>query len=440
MQRQRRHNSNSKGEGLSSSDRGGKSTSNERPRVSQPQQKQQPSVAAIKKSTSRIHRSNSCGNGRYSGDVNMPTQSHNRRRDFRSPERAAASECYVQSFRRLSTSNRKSPAAGVVDANRRFLGRFQQELPFGSQSKVDSSTATLSPRQHKKPSSDSTPRPPPSSRSSHHAGKSSRLPRRNVYSKGINVNNLYPPPPRRMLQNSHPSETSSSSPHSPSTPYEVSAVVSLHRPAHCPSIHTRSGDDAATSRLRELCMDIIQSAKEGTSPLRRAEIKEAVVEYHRSHNNAVSPRDPNFTEIPSEFSQVLTYGLARSQTVQPSPTAADVSEKQLMNTDTKQSRLRELCMDIIQSAREGTSPPQRAEIKEAVVEYHRSRNNAASPRDPNFTEIPSEFSQVLTYGLARAQTVQLSPTATEESEKLTNNDTNELPVAKGPERRSRFSE
>jgi len=230
--------------------------------------------------------------------------------------------------------------AFMSDANRRFLGRFQQELPFGSQSKVDSSTATLSHcRHHKKPSSDSTPRPPPSSRSSHHAGKSSHLPRRNVYSKGINVNNLQPPPPRRMLQNSHPSETSSSSPHSPSTPYEVSAVVSLHRPAHCPSIHTRSGDDAATYRLRELCMDIIQSAKEGTSPPQRAEIKEAVVEYHRSHNNAASPRDHNFTEIPSEFSQVLTYGLARSQTVQPSPTATEESEKQLVNTNTDTNEL-----------------------------------------------------------------------------------------------------
>ena len=340
-----------------------------------------------------------------------------------------------------SNSNVFLYCASMSDASRRFLGRFHQELPFGSQSKVDSSTATLSHRHHKKPSSDSTARPPPSSRSSHHAVKSSHLPRRNVYSKGINVNNLQPPPPRRMLQDSHAAETSSSSHHSPSTPYEVSAAVSLHRPAQCPSTHTRSVEDAATSRLRELCMDILQSAREGTSPPRRAEIKEAVVEYHRSHNNAVSPRDPNFTEVPSEFSQVLTYGLARSQTIQPSATAAAKSEKQLMNTDTKQSRLRELCMDIIQSAKEGTSPPQRAEIKEAVVEYHRSHNNAASPRDPNFTEIPSEFSQVLTYGLARSQTVHPSPTATEESEKqIMNTDTNELPVAKGPARRSRFSE
>ena len=60
-------------------------------------------------------------------------------------------------------------------------------------------------------------------------------------------------------------------------------------------------------------------------------------------------------------------------------------------------------MDIIQSARQGTSPPQRAEIKEVVAEYHRSRHNAISPRDPNFAEIPSEYSEVLTYGLARSQ-------------------------------------
>ncbi len=75
-------------------------------------------------------------------------------------------------------------------------------------------------------------------------------------------------------------------------------------------------EDAATSHLRQLCMDIVQSAKEGTPHPPRARIKEAVAEYHRSHHNPISPRDPNFTEIPSEFSQVLIYGLARSQTVQ----------------------------------------------------------------------------------------------------------------------------
>jgi len=75
-----------------------------------------------------------------------------------------------------------------------------------------------------------------------------------------------------------------------------------------------SVEDAALSRLRELCMDIIQSAREATSSPQRAEIKEVVADYHRSRNQAISPRDPNFAEIPSEFSEVLTYGLARSQT------------------------------------------------------------------------------------------------------------------------------
>ncbi len=100
-------------------------------------------------------------------------------------------------------------------------------------------------------------------------------------------------------------------------------------------------------------------------------------------------------------------------------------------------------MDILQSAKEGTTPPQRAEIKEAVVGYHRSRNNAISPRDPNFTEIPPEFSQVLTYGLARSQ-AQTAPQVTpvmEESEQQLCNDTNQQQiVVRGSARRSRFSE
>lgn len=74
-------------------------------------------------------------------------------------------------------------------------------------------------------------------------------------------------------------------------------------------------EDAATSQLRKLSLDIVRSAEEGTSTPKRAEIKEAVLEYHRSRKNPVSPRDANFTEIPTEFSQVLTYGIARSQIV-----------------------------------------------------------------------------------------------------------------------------
>ncbi len=65
-------------------------------------------------------------------------------------------------------------------------------------------------------------------------------------------------------------------------------------------------------------------------------------------------------------------------------------------------------MDIIESAEEGTASPQRAEIKKVIAQYHKSRGQATSPRDENFSEIPSEYSAVLTYGLARSQTVQQS--------------------------------
>lgn len=133
-----------------------------------------------------------------------------------------------------------------------------------------------------------------------------------------------------MLQTS---ETASYSSPPQSTSSGVSAVASLRTSGQCPSTQERSAREAAKSRLRELCMDILQSAKEGTSPPPRAEIKEAVVGYHRSRNNAVSPRDPNFTEIPPEFSQVLTYGLARSQaqTAQQVTPAMEESKQQLYN-------------------------------------------------------------------------------------------------------------
>ena len=97
---------------------------------------------------------------------------------------------------------------------------------------------------------------------------------------------------------------------------EVDVSVSLQRLTPSPSINNqgRGEEDAAMSQLRKICMHIVQSAEQGTSPLSRARIKEVVVEYHRSRNNPISPRHPNFIEIPPEFSQVLTYGLARSQT------------------------------------------------------------------------------------------------------------------------------
>ena len=120
-----------------------------------------------------------------------------------------------------------------------------------------------------------------------------------------------PPPPRQRL-------------HAAQNPQ---ATVSRIASASTPSLTSdRSVEDAAVSRLRQLCMDIIQSAKEGTSPPQRAEIKEVVVEYHRSRRQAISPRDPNFAEIPSEYSEVLTYGLARAQNVQQSTTAEESEE------------------------------------------------------------------------------------------------------------------
>ena len=205
-------------------------------------------------------------------------------------------------------------------ASRRFHGQIQQ-LPF-ERTKA-ATPVTSSPRHPVHPHFDSNLQPPPPPRSSQrHVGvNSSQLPRRDSYggSKGINVNNLQPPPPprRRILRNNTQTTemTASSSP--PPAPYGVPPATGVSQPRPAPqspnNTHKRSDRDDATSRLRDLCLDIIQSAKDGTSPPQRSQIKEAVVDYHRSRNNAISPRDPNFTEIPSEFSHVLTYGLARSQ-------------------------------------------------------------------------------------------------------------------------------
>lgn len=210
------------------------------------------------------------------------------------------------------------------DASRRF------PLPFELN---NNTTATKSPRRLNKPHSDYTtlPPPPPSRNLRHNDVNSSHLARRNAYSKGINLNNLYPPPPRRMSQTA---ETASCSSPPQSTSSGVSAVASLRSSGQCLSTQEKSAREAAKSRLRELCMDILQSAKEGSSPPPRAEIKEAVVGYHRSCSNAISPRDPNFSEIPPEFSQVLTYGLARSQAQtapQVTPVMEESEQQQLCN-------------------------------------------------------------------------------------------------------------
>jgi len=116
--------------------------------------------------------------------------------------------------------------------------------------------------------------------------------------------------PRRV----HPQSRALSSP--PRLITSVEDAAASRRRESCMDMDIIQDAATSTSRLKELCMDIIQSAKEGTSPPQRAKIKEIVTQYHKSHHQATNPRDPNFIEIPPKYSRVLTYGLARSQTVQ----------------------------------------------------------------------------------------------------------------------------
>ncbi len=134
--------------------------------------------------------------------------------------------------------------------------------------------------------------------------------------KGVIVQKLRPERTQKRLHEPrvHPQPRACSSPPCLITSVEDAAS---RRKVSCTDMDIIQDAATSTSRLKELCMDIIQSAKDGTSPPQRAKIKEIVTQYHKSHHQgAVSPRDPNFTEIPPEYSRVLTYGLARSQTVQ----------------------------------------------------------------------------------------------------------------------------
>lgn len=136
--------------------------------------------------------------------------------------------------------------------------------------------------------------------------------------KGVTVQKLQSLPERTQERphepRVHPQPRACSSP--PCLITSVEDAAASRRRESCIDMDIIQDAATSTSRLRELCMDIIQSAKEGTSPPQRAKIKEIVTQYHKSHHQAISPRDPNFTEIPPEYSRVLTYGLARSQTVQ----------------------------------------------------------------------------------------------------------------------------
>ena len=152
------------------------------------------------------------------------------------------------------------------DTKRRFHGHLRQ-LPFERSSKVTATTSSLKHHQESQPP------------------HSSQLSSRKAFSKGINLNRLQPPLSRRRM-----SQNTQASPHQ-SSPYGVGVyeVVSLQSP-HAPE---RSLEDAATatSQLRKLCMDIVQSAKEGTSPPPRARIKEAVAEYHLKVTTTLSVRE-----------------------------------------------------------------------------------------------------------------------------------------------------
>ena len=88
------------------------------PRVVQPQQQQQP--------VTTMYRSRSCGNGGrcFSDNTGVTSAQKQSRsnRDFKSPERAAALEFYVQSFHSLTQSNRKSPGvAGELNSRNNIL-------------------------------------------------------------------------------------------------------------------------------------------------------------------------------------------------------------------------------------------------------------------------------------------------------------------------------
>lgn len=108
---QRHRNNNSRGEkGPSFRGSRRRSLSDEGP--SRLSSQQQPLVAAIGDSIpiTTMNRSKSGGSGSCSSDVKSTktTQTSNRDR-FNSPSGAAASDYYIEAFRRLSTLNRKSP-------------------------------------------------------------------------------------------------------------------------------------------------------------------------------------------------------------------------------------------------------------------------------------------------------------------------------------------
>jgi len=282
-----------------------------RSRVSRSQQQPpQSPVAALRELTQRIlDNSSSYGydSKRESNDA-KPTQKQSYCSNSHSPSPKCDND--VEAFRRFSESD--SDRKRLELEAREFRGHFQQ-LPFGSRAQVNAKSSSISHRHHKKhyAGSDYATPPPLPYVFVKDTVKRSRPPnKQNTFSKSKNINlndlQLQPPTTRQISQSNQSSESDT--------------VVSLQGPTQFSRNQGRSAEDGATSQLRLrqiICMDIVQSAEEGKSPLPRTQLKEVIAEYHRSRNsnNPISPSDPNFAEIPSEFPQVLTNGLPRSQNI-----------------------------------------------------------------------------------------------------------------------------
>ena len=144
-----------------------------------------------------------------------------------------------------------------------------------------------------------------------HVVRRTHLPRRDVYSKEVRNLQRQHSTGQRMHEARNPKlkDVSSSTMYSqPSTGAE-SSLTSSTTPDFVRQ-QTNIDIDTALSRLRLLCKKI----NEGESP-QRSEIKEVVAECHHSRHQSLSPSNPNFVPIPSEYSKakVLTHGMARSQ-------------------------------------------------------------------------------------------------------------------------------
>jgi hypothetical protein len=363
-------------------------------------------------------------------------------RDWRDRKKNGAHgpDHYLDAFRRLSASNRKQSSSPDItctndddemsnihgaDYPDRNSPQCNFRLPFEPNNNYGNPEVPFSFKKSHSDSCAPLPPPPPS--------RSSRLPRRNVYSKGIDVRNLQPPPPRRAQHGAHSSQaasvtessaaTSQQSPPS-ATPLlfsESSCQDALKSPTtelrrHAKSLSPNSPGnntgDAAAIQLKELCTSIIRSGREGVSPPSRSEIKEAVAEYkvRSSQGSAGAENTSALAQQQSPPSaRPLFDGVYRSliaptksatsskqQSAQISPNSPDRSMR-----DVATIQLQELCKSIIRSGREGVPPPSRSEIKEVVAAYHRSHRYANS--SPDSTAIPAEYAEVLTYGLARSQ-------------------------------------